>query len=263
VSGPELSGEDLDDLGYAKQLLENPSLAARIANAVGAPVEKLFGVLPEGVTDLVLSATNKALTEALNVAIVTLGDRPAKPADGMHKLFVALTGAAGGAFGLPALTLELPASTTLMLRSIADIARSHGESMQRPETKLACLQVFSLGGPRRQDDAVESGYFAVRAALAGAMSEAAEHIARHGLSQKGAPALLRLTAQIAARFGIPVSEKVVAQSVPIIGAAGGAAINLVFIDHFQQLARGHFTVRRLERQYGAETIRRVYLSLGR
>jgi hypothetical protein len=51
---------------------------------------------------------------------------------------------------------------------------------------------------------------------------------------------------------------VAAQSVPVIGAAGGAAINLLFIDHFQDMARGHFTVRRLERTYGAELIRAEY-----
>jgi hypothetical protein len=58
-----------------------------------------------------------------------------------------------------------------------------------------------------------------------------------------------------------VSEKIVAQSVPVVGAAGGAVINLLFIDHFQDVARGHFIVRRLERTYGAETVKRAYLEL--
>ena len=31
-----------------------------------------------------------------------------------------------------------------------------------------------------------------------------------------------------------------------------------FIEHFQDVARGHFTVRRLERIYGKETIRSEY-----
>jgi hypothetical protein len=70
--------------------------------------------------------------------------------------------------------------------------------------------------------------------------------------------LIRLIALIAARFQIQVSEKAAAQMVPIIGAAGGAVINLLFIDHFQDMSRGHFTVRRLERQYGSETVRRAY-----
>jgi hypothetical protein len=44
----------------------------------------------------------------------------------------------------------------------------------------------------------------------------------------------------------------------VVGAVGGAAVNLAFIEHFQDVARGHFTVRRLERVYGAEIVRAEY-----
>ena len=258
-----ISNGDLTDLRLARQLLENPSLAARIANAIGMPVEKFLGLLPDGVSDVVLTATNRALTQALNISISSLGERRLHRESAGHKAVVAITGAVGGAFGLAALPLELPASTIVMLRSIASIARSEGESFESTEARLACLQVFSLGGPGQQDDAVESGYFAVRAALATAMTDAAHYIAGHGVAQKGAPALVRLMAQIAARFGIPVSQKILAQSVPVIGAAGGAGINLVFMDHFEKLARGHFVIRRLERKYGSGMVRTAYHDLPR
>lgn len=254
----DITPGDVADLRRAKHLLENTSLAARIANAVGMPVERFLHLLPAGVSDLVLSTTHKALTRALDVSISSLPGRVSPRTSTTHKAAVALTGAVGGAFGLPALAVELPASTVVMLRSIASIARSEGESLDSPEARLACLQVFSLGGPSRSDDAVESGYFAVRAALATAMSDAADYIARHGVTRTGAPALVRFVAQVAARFGVPVSEKIVAQSIPVIGALGGAGINLLFMDHFQSLSRGHFIVRRLERTYGAEEVRRAY-----
>jgi len=32
----------------------------------------------------------------------------------------------------------------------------------------------------------------------------------------------------------------------------------LFISHFQAAARGHFTVRRLERKYGGEFVKREY-----
>jgi hypothetical protein len=63
---------------------------------------------------------------------------------------------------------------------------------------------------------------------------------------------------IAARFGLVVTQKVAAQALPVVGALGGAAVNYAFIDHFQGVARGHFTVRRLERLYGKEKIRSEY-----
>ena len=47
-----------------------------------------------------------------------------------------------------------------------------------------------------------------------------------------------------------MTQKVAAQTLPVVGALGGAAVNYAFIEHFQEVARGHFTVRRLERVYG-------------
>jgi hypothetical protein len=154
--------------------------------------------------------------------------------------------------------VELPITTTIMLRSIADVALSEGESISSSDTKMACLEVFALGGSSKEDDAAESGYFAVRTALAQSVSKAAEHVAGKGLAEKGAPPLVRLIIQVAERFSIQVSEKTAAQAVPAIGAAGGALINTLFIDHFQNMARGHFIVRRLERQHGLEIVRSTY-----
>jgi hypothetical protein len=72
------------------------------------------------------------------------------------------SGAAGGTLGLAALPVELPVSTVIMLRSIADIARSEGEDLSDPEAALSCIEVFALGGRAGSADASESGYFAVR-----------------------------------------------------------------------------------------------------
>jgi hypothetical protein len=55
-----------------------------------------------------------------------------------------------------------------------------------------------------------------------------------------------------------VTQKVAAQALPVVGALGGAAVNYAFIEHFQDVARGHFTVRRLERLYGKDKIRTEY-----
>ncbi len=178
-----------------------------------------------------------------------------------HKLAVVATGAGGGAFGLPALAIELPVSTTIILRSIADIARSEGEDLSCPDAKLQCLQVLALGGKSKSDDGTESGYFVTRTALAKAVSEAASYITNKGLSQHGAPALVRLISQVASRFSLVVSEKAAAQAVPVVGAFGGAAINALFIDHFQDMGRGHFIVRRLERLHGQEKVRQLYDAL--
>ncbi len=100
------------------------------------------------------------------------------------------------------------------------------------------------------DDASESGYWVVRGALSKYVSEAASHLAKKGLTDKSAPALIRLVAQIASRFGVVVSEQAAAQAIPVVGALTGGAINYLFMNHFQDMARGHFVVKRLEKKYG-------------
>lgn len=258
----ELSEKDLEDLRYAKSLLENPGLAAKITSALGTPIEKGFDLLPKGWYELVDKSTTKALQAAVNSAIMTLDkSRKQDSADRLHKVMVAGIGAAGGFWGLPALTVELPLSTTVMLRSIADIARSEGHGLERPEIKVGCIEVFAFGGPGRVDDGAETGYFAVRTALAKAVNDAAKHIASKGLSERAAPALVRLLSSISSRFGVQVTEKIAAQSIPLIGAVGGAVINTLFIDHFQAMARGHFIVLRLENTFGSERIRELYATL--
>ena len=258
----DLSSDDRAELASAKSLLENPGLAVKITNAIGAPLEKGFSLLPAKWSDVVNRGARMAIEKALDVAAATINDNnPRRASNGLHKALAAASGACGGAFGLAALLVELPVSTTIMLRSIADVARSQGEQVGDIGTKLACIEVFALGGSSKSDDASETGYFAVRAALARTVSEAAKYIAERGLAEESAPALVRFIAQIASRFGVTVSEKAAAQAVPVIGALGGAAINLIFIRHFQDMARGHFTIRRLERTYGEAAVRAEYEKL--
>ncbi|PKN11440.1 MAG: peptidase [Deltaproteobacteria bacterium HGW-Deltaproteobacteria-4] len=254
-----LSTVEISDLRAAKNILENPGLAAKVSNFVGSPIEKGLKKLPESWSAAVNDVARNSIEKALDVALLTM-DRNERTSSSnwWHKLAVVATGAGGGAFGLPALAIELPISTTIMLRSIADIARSEGEDLHSPDTRLQCVQVLALGGPSRRDDGTESGYFAARAALPRSISEAAAHVAKKGLSQKSAPALVKLIAQVASRFSMVVSEKAAAQAVPVVGAFGGAVINSLFIDHFQDMGRGHFIIRRLERLHGQEEVRRLY-----
>lgn len=258
-----LQAKDLQDLRRAKMLLENPGLAMRLANFVGTPIEKGFKLLPQGWAEAVHSATRAALMRALELAVASLGKSRPRASEKLHKILVGASGGLGGAFGLAALPLELPVSTTFMLRSIADIARSEGHDVRSTSVRLACLEVFALGGQSKADDASESGYWAIRAALAKAISEAAAYLAERRALEQTAPAVVRLISAIAARFGVIVSEQVAAKAVPVIGAASGSIINILFMDHFQDMARGHFIVKRLETRYGVARIKEAYESLDR
>jgi hypothetical protein len=254
----EITRENQEALRTAVRALERPSLAGRLTNLVGKPVELIGYALPTFVSQAITSATSKGLEAALKVALRTLPSSPWTNSQMLHRALVTASGAVGGTFGLPALPVELPASTVIMLRSIADIARSEGEDLSDPETALACVEVFALGGRAGSTDASESGYFAVRSMLAKTITEAARFAAERGIIREGAPILLKFVTQVAARFGVVVTQKVAAQALPVVGALGGATVNYAFIEYFQDVARGHFTVRRLERIYGKERIRAEY-----
>lgn len=270
-----LAPDDLSTLARAKQALETRPLAMKLAGAVGMPIERLLARLPASAHDTIADATRRALDSSLRAAVATLGESkpaladgdagphrsvPAKPRDWLHKVAVATTGAAGGAFGLFALPVELPLTTTLMFRSICDIARSEGEDLREAEARLQCLAIFGMGS-HSEDEEADFGYFIARGALAQAISKASSELASKGVAAHGAPALVRLMNVIAARFSAQVSEQVAAKSIPAIGAVLGAAVNTAFIDHFQQTAHGHFAVRRLERRYGSPAVQAAYRAI--
>lgn len=253
---------DLEDLQRAKNLLENPGIAAKVTSLIGTPIEKGLDLLPVGWNKSIGDITQTALLKASSAATFTMKDMPGTAASTLwHKAGVAVSGGVGGFFGLPALAVELPISTTLMLRAIADIARSEGESIAEVEVKLACLEVFALGGASASDDGTESGYYAVRATLAKSLADAAEFLATKTLTDDAAPLFIRFLTKVAGRFSLQITEKAAAQAVPAIGAAGGALINTVFMNHFQDMAKGHFIVRRLERMHGKDRVQAVYQAL--
>ncbi|KVN39139.1 peptidase [Burkholderia pyrrocinia] len=264
-----LSDDDRDALRRAKQVLESPSLTMKLTGLLGAPVEKMIGKLPDFATGKINDATQLALRKCLNLALRTLGkppapdvDTPDKPSNLLHKLAVATTGAAGGAFGFLALPVELPVTTTLIFRSVCDIARSEGEDLSSVDAQLQCLAVLGMGGnPERNEEDADLGYFVLRGALAQAISKASSDITSKGIAAHGSAAVFKLVQTVASRFSVQVTEQMAAKSIPAIGAVLGATVNTLFIDHFQQMAHGHFTVRRLERKYGTAAVKAAYQAI--
>lgn len=251
-------------LARAKQLLEHPGLAIQLINVAGMPVEYLLRNRFSAKTQRRIDAiVHKTLDASCKVALKTLPANPKslRPRNGWHRVGVAATGAAGGFFGALGASVELPITTTAILRSILEIAHSHGAPMDAPETRVACLEVLALGGSSKTDDAADTGYFAVRAALAQQISAAVNHLASKGLADRGAPAMLSLISRIAAYFTIPVSEKLAAQAIPVIGAVSGSTLNLIFISHFQRMAEGHFCMLQLERRYGKAAVEAAYRAI--
>jgi hypothetical protein len=255
----QLSPEDQLKLAHAAHTLERPSFTSKVTKTVGSTVEKAVDVLPDQFTKSLTLITRTALEKSLEGALFTLPRRKHRNAwKKTHQILASVSGAMGGAFGLPALAIELPVSTTIMLRSIADIACSHGENINKPETKLACLEVFALSSSNSANKSSETGYYAIRSLLAKSISDAVSQLTAQELNRQSSPALIKILNTIAARFSIPVSEKIAAQSIPAIGAIGGATINLLFTRYFQEIAEAHFTVRALDKKYDPALVKKNF-----
>jgi hypothetical protein len=248
-----LEQQDLQALRRAHHCLEHPSLAARLTNVVGTPIDIALQLLPKGWYQRLHGTAELAINKALEVGVSSLRHAHEPTArEGLYRTLVAGSGALGGLFGLAGMAVELPVTTTLMLRAIAEVARHEGEDFHAADTRAACLEVFALGGRSELDDAAETGYYGVRLALAA-------YLGANVLSTgHTASASAHFIQAVATRFGASLTERAAVQLLPVVGALGGAAINTVFMQHFQDMARGHFTVRRLERKYGAELVRSHY-----
>jgi hypothetical protein len=254
-----LSPADYADLQAAVAKLETESFAMKVASKAGTPIEALLHRLPGRAQSAIQVTVDRALEQCLRAALkIHRENAPALIFKRSHTAAAAITGAVGGFFGLPGLLVELPITTTVMLHSIVEIARGQGEDLLDPESGLACLEVFALGPQNNHREAQESAYYATRTTLAQVTRDAVSYLTRKGVAKESAPALMSFLGRIASRFGLEVSEKVAAEIVPIAGAVGGLTLNIVFSQHFQSLAEGHFTVRRLERKYGKEAVRREY-----
>jgi len=266
------TSQDWRDLQRAVDLLESPTLTAKMANLIGSPLEFAVKRLPDSVSRRIHGAVEAALFKSAQAALWTMDNTPGKAASTRwHKLAAATSGAVGGAFGFTTLFIQLPVSTTIMMRSVADVARSEGFDLREMSTRHACLEVFALGGNSGKDDASETGYYITRGFTAEVMRHLTAELA--GRAVGGSPVMIGLTPKeagkwlaklvekVAARFGVVVTEKFAAQAVPIVGAVAGATLNTMFTDYYQDVARGHFIVRRLERTYGYETVRVAYSML--
>ena len=163
--------------------------------------------------------------------------------NGAHRLLTAASGAASGFIGLPGILIDIPFTTTTILRSIAQVARDEGEDITTEETRRACLEVLAFGGPSAADDEMEIGYWATRLG--------SNHLSLNLLMKAAA-----------GRFGLVLSEKLAAQAVPIAGAISGGALNYAFTEYYQNMAQVHFCLRALERRSGeAEAVRDCFATM--
>lgn len=271
-----ISQRERDFIEQAATYLENPSYLMTVADTLGKPVEYLFKgidtVSPISVSDLVdlmLKGVMKgaSATVAKDVLDLDFWDAHARSVRGgrWHMAATAVTGGAGGIGGMAALPVELPITTGVMFRSIASTARNFGRDLSDPEAFLECISVFSLGGGGSGDDAMDSAYLSVRAAMATELQAASRFLVKHTgesfaqqVAKGNCPAVLAFLSRVAARFNVALTPKLAAFLVPGISIASGALVNTAFTQHFNRVAVYHFGLQRLAALHGADEVDGAY-----
>jgi len=197
----------------------------QLLNAVGGQAENLLEKLPKQTRAALNSATEQALHVAMSAAD---NSRRAVPdqAAWVNTAVATAMGAAGGFAGLPSALVELPATTTLLLRAIQGVAVTYDFDPRADNVKFDCVRVFAAAGPLARDDGADLGFFSARLTLTG-------------------PALNRLIGSVAPRLAAVLGQKLAAQSVPVLGALAGATTNFIYTSYYQQIAHVHFGLRRL------------------
>ncbi len=203
-----------------------------VSDRLEAAGHRVFGAAWDGIETKVRDTIESVLWKAHDVATIGVRSKHSRdPWSKFHRLSASASGAVSGFAGLPGLVLDIPVTTTLMLRSIAEIAREHGEDIASADGKRACLEVLAQNGLIQGGEEAEAGYWSARA----------------GLSHLTITMLIRTAAS---RLGVTLSEKILAQAVPVAGAMAGAGLNWVFMGYYQEIARVHFTLRAVERRTG-------------
>lgn len=273
-----INKDDLIKLEQAVHLLESPSLVIQMSNAIAAFGNKIPFSLPSETKKKIVGIAESALHSVFDIASLTMEDKKQDSSPWVHKIAAAAAGGAGGFFGMASILVELPISTTIMMRSILDIARAEGFPLKEDRTRLECIKVFGLEGNKStEDDNAESGYYSSRIALDGitqyaikaaneAIAAAAEKAAAkaagkamESVTEKSVgETIIKLIQAVASRLGVTLTEQAAAKSIPILGAVAGSVLNTMFTNYYQDMARGHFTVIKLEEKYSQETIQELY-----
>jgi hypothetical protein len=253
---PPIEKTHLEELVRAVKRLEKGGLAGKYTDLTGRNLERALARLPKPLKRRIDRSIERSVLYCFQFVLKAQGNQaPRPPRRRLGMLLAGLSGGVGGALGAPGLIVELPLVTILILRGIADIARHSGEDLSTIEGRLACVEVFALGARANSEYA---GYFATRARLARIATNTTYFILEQGAAGVSSPILARTLTEAAGRYGLAFSERAFANSLPVVGALASGAVNALFMRHFQNLALAHFTVRRLERQYGADTVKRYY-----
>ncbi|MCR9085838.1 MAG: EcsC family protein [Rhodobacteraceae bacterium] len=229
---------DMDTIVARFRAADN--LLMRSINQLGSGIEAATGRMGPAPRAAIETALRASLDTAFRASAATDTGRTGqarswRESDSLHRAVATVTGALGGFFGTASSFAELPVAVTAILRSIRSVARDYGYDPDDPEIARECLIVFTAGSPDRSDDGVDTAFLSARLAVSG------------GSVQK-------LIATVSARLAGMLGQKLGAQTLPVLGAVGGATVNYAFMSFYTEMAHVYFGLKRLSEGRDREAV---------
>jgi len=231
LDADEALASDIADLARKYRRANGPIMT--IVNRFGGKLEAQARLLPDALRRQLEAVVVKALQASMSVAAQS--ERLPDPGRKGTMAAAIASGAAGGAGGIATALAELPVTVTVIMHAIRQEARAEGFDPEDPAIRMECLQVFAAATPLSSDDGVNTGFLSARLTVTGGVL--------HGM-----------VAAVAPKLAAVMGQKLAAQTIPVLGAISGAAMNAAFLDYYRSMARIRFALLRLGAVYGTDKV---------
>lgn len=240
---------------------EEPSVVSQTINAFLKPISSLIGMIVppkaiqgaltafDGLADLLTDSNDIKRDggvdkiEELRLKDLQLSDKLANNVHNWANGVAATEGAATGYWGLPGLIIDIPSLITMSLRVIHKIGLCYGYDCITQKDKQFVYTILSAAGSNSVNEkaASISTLQAINKTIA---KETWKKIEEKAAENKyGIEALILAIKKLAKQLGINITKRKAAQSIPIIGAGVGAALNIAFINDVAWAARRSYQER--------------------
>lgn len=257
----KLSRIERQFISNAASYLELNSYLGFLTKTTNIDLEKAVRFMPKQASEKIMQATEMALREAL-ITSISQSELDTETNEMKNRIEAAATGALSGYFGIWGLIYELPRTLSSILKNSMKVSENYGYTTMPEEQDglrnlLECFCVFAYGSNYLDtrvntyvliDDVVKDFYQCNASEFASAVK------------LKASTSFEKLFSFVMTKIQTTVMEKALLQSVPVIGAIGGATANASFVEYYMQLAKYHVGILRLERDCGENAVQTVYSS---
>jgi len=177
------------------------------------------------------------------------GDRLARSVALRALVLGGATGAAFGVAGAAGLVADVPTLLTLSMRTLHRVGLCYGDKPEVEDRRRLGFAIFALVSANSADEKIDAlavlreGGSSTQAA---ALRDGIERVAEREIAKEAASYGLQ---NLARAIGLNLGRRKVAGTIPVIGAAVGAAVNAWYLADVAQVARYVFQQRWLRERY--------------